>query len=70
MRLALALGPQLGTLNKALMYPEPQYILGKARARTVQEECANWNLVSESKEELAHREVRHEGRTLRHAGGA
>lgn len=30
LRLALALGPQLGTLNKALMYPEPQYILGKA----------------------------------------
>lgn len=30
LRLALVLGDELGTLNKALMYPEPQNILGKA----------------------------------------
>lgn len=30
LRLAPVLGHQLGTLNEALVYPEPEYVLGKA----------------------------------------
>ena len=55
---------QLGTLSKPFIHPKFQLHPGKIRARTIQEECMNWKLVSESKEELTHREVRHAGRSL------